>query len=48
MAKPTCFDCQHAVYPHGSTYCWQYQEPILDETAAASDCPLYDPHPEED
>lgn len=44
----TCFDCENAVYPHGSTFCWTFQESILDEVAAASDCPAYEQLPEDD
>ncbi len=40
---PTCHACRHVTYPYGETHCLLYNEPILSERLAASDCPEYSP-----
>jgi hypothetical protein len=39
----SCYGCENAMFGPRGTYCAEYDETILSETAAAEDCEGYTP-----
>lgn len=42
QAPRSCWTCVSLISGPNASWCSEYQEQIIDEVAAASDCPLYE------